>query len=94
MPTWRSATKNRVPYSGKHDLFRKTGIHFCGSCFRPVPHAISFATKPTYHRDLIGAALDTDVSCAWVLAAPRYDSASRLRRMVEEHRFTTFQAGK
>src|SRR5689334_11456624 len=49
-----------------------------------VPEAIEFATKPRIACDLIAAALDADVPCAWVLADALYGSDSRLRRMLEE----------
>lgn len=48
-----------------------------------VPDDIAFATKPAIARDLIGAALDAGVPCAWVLADALYGSDSRLRRMLE-----------
>lgn len=49
-----------------------------------IPEAIGFATKPQIARDLIGAALDAGVPCAWVLADALYGSDSRLRHMLEE----------
>jgi hypothetical protein len=50
-----------------------------------VPEDIAFATKPEIARDLIAAALDAQVPCAFVLANSVYGSDSRLRRMLEEH---------
>jgi SRSO17 transposase len=50
---------------------------------RQVPDAIEFATKPRIACDLIAAALDAGVPCAWVLADALYGSDSRLRRMLE-----------
>lgn len=49
-----------------------------------VPENIAFATKPEIARDLIAAALDAQVPCAFVLADAVYGSDSRLRRMLEE----------
>jgi SRSO17 transposase len=49
-----------------------------------VPEEIAFATKPEIARDLIAAALDAQVPCAFVLADAVYGSDSRLRRMLEE----------
>jgi SRSO17 transposase len=49
-----------------------------------VPEEIAFATKPEIARDLIAAALDAQVPCAFVLADAAYGSDSRLRRMLEE----------
>lgn len=48
-----------------------------------VPEAVSFATKPQIACELIAAALDAGVPCAWVLADALYGSDSRLRRMLE-----------
>jgi SRSO17 transposase len=48
-----------------------------------VPEAVSFATKTEIARTLIGAALDANVPCAWVLADALYGSDSSLRRMLE-----------
>lgn len=48
-----------------------------------VPETIAFATKPQIACDLIAAALDAGVPCAWVLADALYGSDSRLRRMLE-----------
>jgi SRSO17 transposase len=49
-----------------------------------VPEAIPFATKPQIACELIAAALDTGMPCAWVLADAAYGSDSRLRRMLQE----------
>ena len=49
-----------------------------------VPADIAFATKPEIARDLIAAALDAGVPCAWVLADALYGSDTRLRRMLEK----------
>jgi SRSO17 transposase len=49
-----------------------------------VPETISFATKPEMARDLLAAALDAKVPCAFVLADAAYGSDSRLRRMLED----------
>ena len=49
-----------------------------------VPQAVSFATKPQIACDLIAAALDSGMPCAWVLADAVYGCDSRLRRMLEE----------
>jgi len=49
-----------------------------------VPEDIAFATKPEIARDLIAAALDAQVPCAFVLADAVYGSDSRLRRMLED----------
>jgi SRSO17 transposase len=48
-----------------------------------VPEAVLFATKPQIACELIAAALDAGVPCAWVLADALYGSDSRLRRMLE-----------
>src|SRR5260221_412958 len=48
-----------------------------------VPEAIPFATKPQIACELIVAALDTGMPCAWVLADAAYGSDSRLRRLLE-----------
>lgn len=48
-----------------------------------VPDDIAFATKPQIAGELIAAALDTGLPCAWVLADALYGSDSRLRRMLE-----------
>ena len=49
-----------------------------------VPEDVAFATKPQIACDLIAAALDTGMPCAWVLADALYGSDSRLRRMLEQ----------
>jgi len=49
-----------------------------------IPHEQSFATKPEIACDLIAAALDAGVPCAWVLADALYGSDSRLRGMLED----------
>ena len=49
-----------------------------------IPDGIGFATKPHIARELIGAALDAGVPCAFVLADALYGSDSRLRRMLED----------
>lgn len=48
-----------------------------------VPEEVAFATKPQIACELIAAALDAGVPCAWVLADALYGSDSRLRRMLE-----------
>ncbi|MBW8295670.1 IS701 family transposase [Sphingopyxis sp.] len=49
-----------------------------------VPEDVAFATKPAMAREMIAAALDTGVSCAWVLADALYGSDYQLRRMLED----------
>ncbi len=49
-----------------------------------IPQEQAFATKPEIACDLIAAALDAGVQCAWVLAYALYGSDSRLRRMLED----------
>jgi SRSO17 transposase len=49
-----------------------------------APDQVAFATKPALAREMIAAALDTGMSCAFVLADAVYGSDSRLRRMLEE----------
>ena len=49
-----------------------------------VPDAVAFATKPRIACELIAAALDAGVPCAWMLADALYGSDLRLRRMLEE----------
>lgn len=49
-----------------------------------VPEDIGFATKPQIACDLVTAALDTGLPCAWVLADAVYGADSRLRRRLEE----------
>lgn len=51
-----------------------------------IPADTVFATKPAIACDLIAAALDGGVPCAWVLADAAYGSDSRLRRMLEDRR--------
>ena len=51
-----------------------------------VPEDVPFATKPGIARDLIAAALDAGVPCAWVLADTVYGTDSRLRTLLEERR--------
>src|SRR6185295_10404098 len=48
-----------------------------------VPQDLCFATKPQIACELIAAALDAGVPCAWVLGDVVYGSDSRLRRMLE-----------
>jgi SRSO17 transposase len=48
-----------------------------------VPDSVMFATKPQIARELIAAALDAGVPCAWVLGDALYGSDSGLRRMLE-----------
>jgi SRSO17 transposase len=48
-----------------------------------VPQELSFATKPQIACELIAAALDAGVPCAWVLGDVVDGSDSRLRRMLE-----------
>lgn len=48
-----------------------------------VPEPITFATKPKIAADLIMAALDAGMPCAWVLADALYGSDSHLRRLLE-----------
>jgi SRSO17 transposase len=50
-----------------------------------VPETIAFATKPRIACDLLAAALDAGVPCAWVLGDALYGSEQRLRRMLEAH---------
>lgn len=49
-----------------------------------VPEDIAFATKPAMAREMIAAALDAGISCAWVLADALYGSDYQLRRMLED----------
>lgn len=51
-----------------------------------VPEDVTFAPKTVIARDLIAAALDGGVRCAWVLADALYGSDSGLRRMLEGRR--------
>jgi SRSO17 transposase len=48
-----------------------------------VPEEVEFATKPAIARDLIAAALDAGLPCAFVLADALYGSDKRLRVMLE-----------
>jgi len=48
-----------------------------------VPDEVAFATKPAMAREMIAAALDAGLSCAWVLADSLYGSDYALRRMLE-----------
>jgi len=48
-----------------------------------VPQDLCFATKPQIACELIAAALDAGVPCAWVLGDVVYGSDSRLRRMLD-----------
>lgn len=49
-----------------------------------VPEDVAFATKPAMAREMIAAALDAGVTCAWVLADALYGSDYKLRRMLED----------
>ena len=49
-----------------------------------VPEDVVFATKPVMAREMIEAALDAGISCAWVLADALYGSDYKLRRMLED----------
>jgi SRSO17 transposase len=49
-----------------------------------VPEDITFSTKPAMAREMIAAALDSGVACAWVLADALYGSDYQLRRMLED----------
>lgn len=51
-----------------------------------VPEEVAFATKPAMAREMIAAALDAGISCAWVLADALYGSDYQLRRMLEDRR--------
>lgn len=48
-----------------------------------IPEDIAFATKPVIAAEMIAAALDTGMPCAWVLADALYGSDSKLRRMLQ-----------
>ena len=48
-----------------------------------VPDDITFATKPQIARELLGAALDAGVPCAWALADAVYGSDKHLRMTLE-----------
>lgn len=49
-----------------------------------VPEDVVFATKPIMACEMIAAALDGGISCAWVLADALYGSDYKLRRMLED----------
>lgn len=49
-----------------------------------VPEDVVFATKPVMAREMIAAALDGGISCAWLLADALYGSDYKLRRMLED----------
>lgn len=49
-----------------------------------VPEDVAFMTKPAMAREMIAAALDSGIACAWVLADALYGSDYKLRRMLEE----------
>lgn len=49
-----------------------------------VPEDVAFATKPAMAREMIAAALDAGIPCAWVLADALYGSDYKLRRMLED----------
>jgi SRSO17 transposase len=51
-----------------------------------VPEEIAFATKIEIACEMIGAALEAQVPCRWVLADALYGSDYRVRRMLEERR--------
>jgi SRSO17 transposase len=48
-----------------------------------VPEEVRFKTKPEIARDLIIAALDAGVPCAFVLGDALYGSDRKLRRMLQ-----------
>jgi len=48
-----------------------------------VPETVTFATKPAMARDLVAAALDAGLPCAYVLADALYGSDKSLRVMLE-----------
>src|SRR5215213_1132580 len=48
-----------------------------------VPETVTFATKPAMARDLVAAALDAGIPCAYVLADALYGSDKSLRVMLE-----------
>lgn len=75
---WGQALIDRrlyLPESWASDAARRQGVQ--------VPAAVGFATKPEIARDLIAAALEAGVPCAWVLADALYGGDSRLRQMLE-----------
>ena len=49
-----------------------------------VPEEVAFATKPVLACEMVRAALDTGMPCAFVLADTVYGSDIRLRRMLED----------
>jgi SRSO17 transposase len=49
-----------------------------------VPEDVTFVTKPAMAREMIAAALDAGMSCAWVLVDALYGSDYKLRRMLED----------
>jgi SRSO17 transposase len=51
-----------------------------------VPENVAFATKLKIAGELMSAALDAGVPCAWVLADALYGSDSKLRRLLEDRR--------
>jgi SRSO17 transposase len=51
-----------------------------------VPENVTFATKLKIAGELISAARDAGVPCAWVLADALYGSDSKLRRLLEDRR--------
>ena len=48
-----------------------------------IPDNVVFATKPQIARELLSAAFDADVPCAWVFADAVYGSDKSLRMMLE-----------
>jgi SRSO17 transposase len=48
-----------------------------------IPETATFATKPTMAREMIAAALDAGLPCAYVLGDAVYGADSSLRRMLE-----------
>lgn len=51
-----------------------------------VPEEVAFATKPVIAREMVEMALESGVSCDYVLADTVYGSDSKLRRMLEQRR--------
>ncbi len=49
-----------------------------------VPDDIAFATKPVIAREMIAKALDSGITCSFVLADSVYGSDTRFRRMLED----------
>lgn len=64
-----------LPRDWALDAARRTGAQ--------VPEEIAFAPKTAMARDLIAAALNAAVPCAWALADALYGSDSSLRTMLE-----------